>query len=93
MMLSVRSPVHLMWQVFWGTIVVPVYADASFVTQFIRLCCHRRLYLRSQPRSAWTILKGVMVGIRVSEAVRDRWISMCLSWAWKLTQSFRKGLG
>jgi len=50
---------------FWGTIVVPVYADASFVTQFIGFVAIGG-FTFVVSLVAWTILKGVM-GIRVSE--------------------------
>jgi len=50
---------------FWGTIVVPVYADASYVTQFIGFVAIGG-FTFVVSLVAWTILKGV-VGIRVSE--------------------------
>ena len=50
---------------FWGTIVVPVYADASFVTQFIGFVAIGG-FTFVVSLVAWTILKGIM-GIRVSE--------------------------
>ncbi|MCK0095924.1 ammonium transporter [Yoonia sp. F2084L] len=50
---------------FWGTMIVPVYADASFVTQFIGFVAIGG-FTFVVSLVAWTILKGV-VGIRVSE--------------------------
>ncbi|MDX8346637.1 ammonium transporter [Cognatiyoonia sp. IB215446] len=50
---------------FWGTIVVPVYADASFVTQFIGFIAIGG-FTFVVSLVVWIILKGVM-GIRVSE--------------------------
>jgi Amt family ammonium transporter len=57
-------PVHLIAG-FWGTIVVPVYADASFGTQFIGFVAIGG-FTFVVSLVVWTILKGV-VGIRVSE--------------------------
>jgi len=57
-------PVHLIAG-FWGTMVVPVYADASFVTQFIGFIAIGG-FTFVVSLVVWTILKGV-VGIRVSE--------------------------
>jgi Amt family ammonium transporter len=50
---------------FWGTMVVPVYADASFVTQFIGFVAIGG-FTFVVSLVAWTILKGIM-GIRVTE--------------------------
>ena len=57
-------PVHLIAG-FWGTMVVPVYAEASFVTQFIGFVGIGG-FTFVVSLVVWTILKGV-VGIRVSE--------------------------
>lgn len=57
-------PVHLIAG-FWGTMVVPVYADASFGTQFIGFVAIGGFTFVFS-LVVWTILKGI-VGIRVSE--------------------------
>jgi Amt family ammonium transporter len=57
-------PVHLIAG-FWGTMIVPVYADASFVTQFIGFIAIGG-FTFVVSLVVWTILKGT-VGIRVSE--------------------------
>ena len=50
---------------FWGTIVVPFYADASFVTQIVGFAAIGG-FTFVVSLVLWVILKGVM-GIRVSE--------------------------
>jgi Amt family ammonium transporter len=57
-------PVHLIAG-FWGTMIVPVYVDASFVTQFIGFVAIGG-FTFVVSLVVWVILKGV-VGIRVSE--------------------------
>jgi Amt family ammonium transporter len=57
-------PVHLIAG-FWGTMVVPVYAEASFVTQFIGFIAIGGFSFVAG-LIVWTILNGIM-GIRVSE--------------------------
>lgn len=57
-------PVHLIAG-FWGTMVVPIYADASFVTQFVGFIAIGG-FTFVVSLVVWTILKGAM-GIRVSE--------------------------
>ncbi|KIT15438.1 ammonium transporter [Jannaschia aquimarina] len=57
-------PVHLIAG-FWGTMVVPVYADASFVTQFIGFAAIGGFVFIASI-IVWSILKAAG-GIRVSE--------------------------
>ncbi|MFT7106335.1 MAG: Amt family ammonium transporter [Yoonia sp.] len=57
-------PVHLIAG-FWGTMVVPIYADASFGTQLTGFVAIGG-FTFVVSFVVWTILKGV-VGIRVSE--------------------------
>ena len=57
-------PVHLLAG-FWGTMVVPIYADASFGTQLLGFVAIGG-FTFVVSFVVWTILKGV-VGIRVSE--------------------------
>ncbi|MEM9796184.1 MAG: ammonium transporter [Pseudomonadota bacterium] len=57
-------PVHLLAG-FWGTMVVPVYADASFVTQFIGFASIG-IFTFVASLIVWVILKAT-VGIRVDE--------------------------
>jgi Amt family ammonium transporter len=57
-------PVHLIAG-FWGTMVVPIYADAAFGTQLLGFVAIGG-FTFVVSFVVWTILKGV-VGIRVSE--------------------------
>ena len=57
-------PVHLIAG-FWGTMIVPVYADATFGTQFVGFIAIGG-FTFVVSLVVWTILKGI-VGIRVSE--------------------------
>jgi len=66
-------PVHLIAG-FWGTMVVPVYADASFVTQFIGFAAIG-LFVFVVSLVVWILLKGIM-GIRVSEEAEINGLDM-----------------
>jgi len=59
---------------FWGTIVVPVYAEASFATQFIGFVAIGGFTFVISV-IAWIILKGI-VGLRVSEEAERAGLDM-----------------